>query len=256
MLNIKKLLAKFLFFSLIITVQHLNSICLASPAKFSKSSYQNTLVISQKDFENTKLENTEITINSWDKFWKNISTKQKQKFAHKNTLKILTQEKIDDLLMNQRTTRANITNIEIEEGLDIIADRTFSEFISLRSIKIQKTVCAIDDLAFLSCMSLESIEIPKNIVYIGNEVFLNCYRLQSVYLKGDLTKKSIGNFIFDKCQKLEKLIICKGNDLKTITDKSSGLTLESILREQIGHYDFTFYKFVPENPLNFKIEYK
>lgn len=65
----------------------------------------------------------------------------------------------------------HVTNIEIEEGVEIIGDMTFMQCQSLKQINIPKSVQKIGETAFWMCWDLERVHIPEELKSIGYGAF-------------------------------------------------------------------------------------
>ena len=76
---------------------------------------------------------------------------------------------------------ANITSIEIPDGVESIGRSAFSGCSSLTSIEIPDGVTSIGDSAFRKCSSLTSITIPEGVTTIGNRAFGDCTALTEIY---------------------------------------------------------------------------
>lgn len=87
----------------------------------------------------------------------------------------------------------NVTNVEIEEGVEIIGDRAFYRCSALKQIDIPNSVKRIGWSAF-SESGLQEIVIPENVEVIENEAFRFCEDLERVQIQGEL--KYIGRIAF------------------------------------------------------------
>lgn len=87
----------------------------------------------------------------------------------------------------------HVTNIEIEEGVEIIGDRAFYRCSALKQIDIPNSVKRIGWSAF-SESGLQEIVIPENVEVIENEAFSFCEDLERVQIQGEL--KYIGRIAF------------------------------------------------------------
>ena len=70
--------------------------------------------------------------------------------------------------------RANLTDISLPEGLEMIGMGAFYECKSLQEIKIPNSVTAIGSYAFFGCEGLTSITLSANATDIGARVFEGC----------------------------------------------------------------------------------
>ena len=76
----------------------------------------------------------------------------------------------------------NITTIELQNDVKVIAKYAFSGCRGLTSIIIPDSVMSIGGYAFSGCNGLTSITIPDSVMSIGEYAFWECYRLDSVYI--------------------------------------------------------------------------
>lgn len=91
-----------------------------------------------------------------------------------------------------------------------IGDKCFQKQ-SLKSICIPEDVTYIGNSAFQDCKNLASVTFlgaPYTIT-VGNNAFQNCPKLKTINLPA---AKSIGNFAFDGCTSLEKMVLEYGTE--------------------------------------------
>ena len=91
-----------------------------------------------------------------------------------------------------------------------IGDKCFQKQ-SLKGVCIPETVTYIGNSAFQDCKNLASVTFlgaPYTIT-VGNNAFQNCPKLKSINLPA---AKSIGNFAFDGCVSLEKMVLEYGTE--------------------------------------------
>ena len=98
---------------------------------------------------------------------------------------------------------ANITTINLPDGLTSIGAWAFYDCDAISSISIPNTVTAIGNEAFYHCSSLTSLSIPDAVTTLGYEAFANCTLLTNVSLGSSVT--SIGGYAFSYCPALAKL---------------------------------------------------
>ena len=122
------------------------------------------------------------------------------------------------------SVRANITSIDIQNGVTSIGKYAFYECSSLTSITIPDSITSIGNYAFSDCSSLTSITIPDGVTSIGDGVFECCSSLTSITIPDSVT--SIGNGVFWQCSSLTSITI--GNSVTSIGNdafyKCSSLT--------------------------------
>ena len=182
-------------------------------------------------------------IQGYDKFneIKNNSAKKKEYALKKDELekwerniinnkdikvRALTEEKLKSALKNR--CRYNIEDIEFKEDCKVEA------------------FCRYDFI----CFSITNVTIPKNVKFVGDDCFSNCQKLTTVEFEGEPDKMYIDTWIFDKCEKLSKVIVPQGTNLDFVVGKNSkksDITIEERLKGK---------SYSDPVKLNFKIEYK
>ena len=117
---------------------------------------------------------------------------------------------------------ANLTNINIPDGITSIGDRAFGYCTGLTSIVIPDSVTDIGFEAFYGCTGLTSVVIPDSVTSIGVWAFDGCSSLTSIVIPDSVT--SIGDRAFKNCERLINIsfegtmaqwdLITKGSDWK------------------------------------------
>ena len=87
---------------------------------------------------------------------------------------------INNVLYGYKGTMPENTNIEIKDGVKVIASDAFSECTDLTSITIPNSVKVIASDAFRWCTGLTSITIPSSVTSIDSDVFEECDNLTSI----------------------------------------------------------------------------
>ena len=100
---------------------------------------------------------------------------------------------------------ANITTINLPDGLTSIGAWAFYDCDAISSISIPNTVTAIGNEALYHCSSLTSLSIPNSVTTLGYEAFANCTLLTNVSLGSSVT--SIGGYAFSYCPALAKMTL-------------------------------------------------
>ena len=100
---------------------------------------------------------------------------------------------------------ANITTINLPDGLTSIGAWAFYDCDAISSISIPNTVTAIGNEALYHCSSLTSVSIPNSVTTLGYEAFANCTLLTNVSLGSSVT--SIGGYAFSYCPALAKMTL-------------------------------------------------
>ena len=80
-----------------------------------------------------------------------------------------------------------LTNITIPDGVTIIDQEAFSGCWALTGVSIPNSVTSIRDNAFEGCKSLTGITIPDGVTSISSGVFLACYGLTNVTIPNSVT---------------------------------------------------------------------
>ena len=85
---------------------------------------------------------------------------------------------------------ANLTSVNIPEGVTSIGDDAFYHCTSLTSIYIPDSVTSIGINSFNGCSSLENVDIPDSIVKIYDGTFSSCTDLKNVNIPNSVTSIS------------------------------------------------------------------
>ena len=96
--------------------------------------------------------------------------------------------------------RANISLVQIQNGVTVIGRAAFDDCAGLTSVNISKSVNSIKGKAFYGCKKLTNVNIPDSVTYIGNFAFYGCTGLTSVSIPDSVT--FIGNEAFWGCDEL------------------------------------------------------
>ena len=110
---------------------------------------------------------------------------------------------------------ANITTINLPDGLTSIGAWAFYDCDAISSISIPNTVTAIGNEAFYHCSSLTSLSIPDAVTTLGYEALANCTLLTNVSLGSSIM--TIGDYAFSYCPALAKMTL-KSETPPTIGD--------------------------------------
>lgn len=104
--------------------------------------------------------------------------------------------------------REQIHTVTIDNGVDSIGQKAFSDCTSLTSVAIPESVTSIESYAFQGCTSLTSISIPEGVWYIGSYMFFGCTSLADVTIPEGV--KIIGGAAFEYCTSLTSVTIPEG----------------------------------------------
>ena len=101
---------------------------------------------------------------------------------------------------------AEITAVELPDGLTDIAGEAFTGCSNLTAITIPDTVTAINWEAFSGCTALLGIDIPDGVTFIGWGAFSACTTLVEVMIPDSVT--FIGEMAFYACDALTDVYYC------------------------------------------------
>lgn len=126
---------------------------------------------------------------------------------------------------------ASLKAISMPETLNVIGQQSFCNNQLLSLVNLSKSLIKIGDYAFSYCSHLSDIILPESLKIIGlgsfhscalssltipasvttirSHAFLGCHDLKVIEFKGIPT--TIGSGIFDKCEKIEKIIVPQGS---------------------------------------------
>ena len=124
-------------------------------------------------------------------------------------VRALTEEKLKSALKNRY--KHNIEDIEFKEDCKVEA------------------FCRSDFIFF----NIKNVTIPKNVKFVGKSCFGNCQELTTVEFEGEPDKMYIDTWIFDKCEKLSKVIVPQGTNLGFVVGKNlkdGDITIEERLK--------------------------
>jgi len=93
--------------------------------------------------------------------------------------------------------KAEITSVNIPEGVLSIERHAFQDCINLKSIVIPNSVKTISTAAFQGCKNLEYVKLSNNLQYLAGFSFNDCESLTSIELPDSL--KMIGEYAFAVC---------------------------------------------------------
>jgi len=103
--------------------------------------------------------------------------------------------------------RGLITNVYIEEGVEIIGSFLFQDCYNMTSIEMPSSVTNIGMYAFYGCTNLKNIQIPSEVTELGSYAFVDCQSVREIILP-DLVSTFEGMFM--RCTSLESVNIPDG----------------------------------------------
>ena len=80
----------------------------------------------------------------------------------------------------------NSEKYEVEYGVDVIPDNSFSRCYSLKSVTLPSTVERIGAYAFSNCQMLDEISLPKSVISIGEQAFPIGVKIKSLSPKYEI----------------------------------------------------------------------
>ena len=95
---------------------------------------------------------------------------------------------------------SNLKNVELEEGLPVIADSLFMGAPAIETLVIPASVTEIEYRAFYSCTGLVNLVIPETVTTMAEYVFEGCTGLQTVTWPSSLP--TIPKYTFSECTAL------------------------------------------------------
>ena len=112
---------------------------------------------------------------------------------------------------------ANLTTVNLNEGLERVAQYSFENCNSLKSIKLPNSLKRIGSGTFSGCESLSSINIPENVedVWSTDSWFRNCTSLEQIEIPDNIW--NLGRNMFAGCTNLKTVKLGKG--LQSIGDR-------------------------------------
>ncbi|MBR5128170.1 MAG: leucine-rich repeat protein, partial [Roseburia sp.] len=136
---------------------------------------------------------------------------------------------------------AELTTVELSEGIKVIGDRAFWGCSKLKEIDIPDSVTYIGNDAFRSCYALTEVTIPDSVTEMGGSVFYACSGLKEIVLPSGI--EEIGRYTFAYCSALTNITI--PNSVITIGDNAfeecsvlTGITIPDGVT-YIGEYAFS-----------------
>ncbi len=117
-----------------------------------------------------------------------------------------------------RAKNTSVSEVEVHPDTKIICSQAFRQCAELTQINIPEGVVHIGKSAFIDCASLYSIVLPDSIDALEGGLFIRCSSLTSVIL-GDNVKR-IGEFAFMDCDSLSTLVF--GTSVEDVTGIAYG----------------------------------
>lgn len=102
---------------------------------------------------------------------------------------------------------SDLETLKISDSVETIGESAFYYCKNLKNITLPKNLTTIPTNAF-SCSGIEEINIPKKVTEIKKNAFGTCDSLKKVTIPGNV--KSIAESAFQKCSKLDEVIIEEG----------------------------------------------
>ena len=96
-----------------------------------------------------------------------------------------------------------LTEIEIPEGVKVIAPHSFANLTTLTSVTLPSSLTEIGNHAFAGATGLTEVTIPENTQIIRNHAFADCTNLTQINLSEGLT--TIYAYAFEKCTSITSI---------------------------------------------------
>lgn len=132
--------------------------------------------------------------------------------------------------------------IVIEEGITVIGEGAFSDFVSVRDVHLPETLIKISGDAFNENMQLKSINFPENLKNISSYAFSGCEKMELPMFPSKL--KTIGEYAFCGCNKIKTFSFPKNTKkvTKGILSECKLLSKINMSRhtEVISEYAFSY----------------
>ena len=120
-----------------------------------------------------------------------------------------------------------LTEIEIPEGVKVIAPHSFASLTSLTSVTLPSSLTEIGAYAFAGATGLTEVTLPSNTKTIRDYAFADCAGLKDIYIPDSTT--DIRKAVFENCPQLT--IHCSYYSMATIYAIENNIPFE-----QIGTY--------------------
>lgn len=96
-----------------------------------------------------------------------------------------------------------ITEIEIEDGIEMIGDYTFSNCVYLSKVTLPDSLTKMGKNVFENCTRLRDVNFGHGLTYLDKETFISCTALENVALPSTL--QAIGESAFNNCKALREI---------------------------------------------------
>ncbi|NBH73068.1 hypothetical protein D3Z51_13770 [Clostridiaceae bacterium] len=127
-------------------------------------------------------------------------------FYQSGALSVYIPDSVADIGQNAFEGSALVA-VTIPGTVKTIGNNAFYSCANLTSATVSEGVEAIGDNAFKGCNTLAYIDFPASIKSVGTGAFMNCMEMVSVRFMPGSGSVSLGDGLFTKCQRLEKVIL-------------------------------------------------
>jgi hypothetical protein len=83
---------------------------------------------------------------------------------------------------------AGLTTATVEEGIEVVGNRTFRKCANLETVALPNTLTEIGPAVFQSCSKLNTVNIPATVTTIGEGAFAECVALTSITIPNGITR--------------------------------------------------------------------
>ncbi len=99
----------------------------------------------------------------------------------------------------------SLQNVQLQEGLSVVDNRSFALCQSLAQIALPNTVTRLGNAAFYGCSNLQAVRLPMHLNMIENNVFYQCASLSNIVIPDSVT--AIGQQSFYQCRALTNVTL-------------------------------------------------
>ena len=120
-----------------------------------------------------------------------------------------------------------LTEIEIPEGVKVIAPHSFASLTTLTSVTLPSSLTEIGAYAFAGATGLTEVTLPSNTKTIRDYAFADCAGLKDIYIPDSTT--DIRKAVFENCPQLT--IHCSYYSMATIYAIENNIPMSGLLKQ-------------------------